>query len=358
MSQVALRAASMTATSGAGVRRRSARGQRRQAPLAPADIEDMMTGMIGFRRLAALLLSVLALLIGTTACATRPQSGEPPTPVNDPASAFPARVTIPGQEPVTLPEQPKRIVSLSPTVTETLYAIGAGKQVVAVDKYSNYPERAPQTRMSGLNVSADTIAGYRPDLVVAPDSSAELAKGLRAIDISVLLVPAASGLDAAYRQIELLGRATGHHEQAKELTGRMRSEIKEIVANTPEPQSSLSYYHEVSPNFYTATSRSFVGDVYGLFGLTNIADSAGGTFPQLSEEHIIQANPDLIFLADVKGGQVTAKSVAARPGWDSLTAVREEHVFELNDDIASRWGPRVVEFVRVISDAVTRVQKN
>nr|WP_114453542.1 ABC transporter substrate-binding protein [Halopolyspora algeriensis] len=313
--------------------------------------------MIGLRRLAALLLSAFALLIGTTACATRPQSGGSPTPGNDPASAFPVRVTAQGQEPVTLPEQPKRIVSLSPTATETLYAIGAGKQVVAVDKYSNHPERAPQTRMSGLNVTAGTIAEYKPDLVVAPDSSAELAKGLRAIDIATLLLPAASDLDAAYRQIELLGRATGHHDQARDLTGRMQAEITKIVADTPEPQRPLTYYHEVSPDFYTATSRSFVGSVYGLFGLSNIADKAEGTFPQLSEEHILRANPDLIFLADVKGTQVTAKSAAARPGWGTLTAVREGHVFELDDDIASRWGPRIVELVRAISDAVTRAQK-
>lgn len=317
-----------------------------------------MTGMIGLRRFPALLLATLALLIGTTACATRPEPGTPPAPPNDPASAFPARVTVPGQDPVTLPEQPKRIVSLSPTATETLYEIGAGDRVVAVDKYSNYPERAPQTRMSGLNVTAGSLAEYKPDLVVAPDSATELAKGLRAIDIPTLLTPAPSNLDTAYRQIEALGRATGHSDRARELTGRMQAEIKKIIADTPEPQRPLTYYHEVSPGYYTATSRSFVGSVYELFGLKNVADAAGGKFPQLSEERILQADPELVFLADVKGGQVTAESVAARPGWSTLTAVRRGHVFELNDDIASRWGPRVVELVQAVSDAVTRVRKS
>lgn len=316
-----------------------------------------MTGTTGFRRPAMLLLAVLALLVGATACATRPEPKDAPAPANDPASAFPIRVSVPGQEPVTLTEQPKRIVSLSPTATESLYAIGAGEQVVAVDKYSNYPEQAPQKNISGLTVTAATIAGYEPDLVIVPASSAKLAKGLRAIDVPVLLTPAAADLKGAYRQIELLGRATGHSDKARAVTDRMRTEIERIVANTPKPNKPLTYYHEVSPDFYTMTSRSFVGSVYELFALDNIADGARTKYTQLSEEHILQANPDLIFLADTKGAGVTAESVAARPGWNTLTAVREGHVFELNDDVASRWGPRVVDFVRSVGEAVTRVQQ-
>lgn len=316
-----------------------------------------MTGTTGFRRTAMLLLAVLALLVGATACATRPEPKDSPAPTNDPASAFPIRVTMPDQKPVTLAEQPKRIVSLSPTATEALYAIGAGEQVVAVDKYSNHPKRAPQKDMSGLNVTAATIAGYKPDLVIAPASSTKLAKGLRAIDIPILLTPSAPDLDAAYRQIDLLGQATGHSDEAHTLTGRMRSEIERIVAETPKPKQPLTYYHELSPSFYTMTSRSFVGSVYEQFSLTNIADGAKSKYTQLSEEHILQADPDLVFLADTKGAGVTAESVAARPGWNTLAAVREGHVYELNDDVASRWGPRVVDFVRSVSEAVKHAQQ-
>ncbi|MBA8825827.1 iron complex transport system substrate-binding protein [Saccharopolyspora lacisalsi] len=314
------------------------------------------TGTTRLRRLTALLTTVMALLVGVTACATRQQPDEPPAPGNDAASGFPTRVTIGDQEPVTLAEQPKRIVSLSPSATETLYAIGAGEQVVAVGKNSDHPERAPQTPMSALSVSTATVAGYEPDLVILPAGSTELAEGLRAVDVSVLPTPSASGLDAAYRQIEALGNATGHSDQARRTTRRMRSDIAEIVADTPKPSRPLSYYHEISPSFYTTTSRSFVGEVYGLFGLTNIADSAGGKFPQLSEEHILQADPDLIFMADTKSAGVTANAATARPGWGSLSAVRAGNVFELNDDVASRWGPRVVDFARAISKAVARAQ--
>ncbi|CAM04928.1 iron complex transport system substrate-binding protein [Saccharopolyspora erythraea NRRL 2338] len=312
--------------------------------------------MTGFRRLAALLLAALALLAGATACATRPPAADPPGPVDDPASAFPAKVQIPGQEPVTLPQQPKRIVSLSPTATETLYAVGAGDQVVAVDQFSDFPAQAPRTELSALNSDAAAIGGQNPDLVIAPDNATELAEGLRALDVPVLLTPAPASLDDAYRQIEVIGQATGHTKAAKDLAGRMRSDIERLVESTPKPPRPLTYYHEVSPDHYTATSQSFVGSVYARFGLINIADPAGGPFPQLSEEHIVQANPDLIFLADTKCCQVTAAAVAARPGWNALTAVREGRVVELDDDTAGRWGPRVVDLVRSISEAVKKTQ--
>ncbi|GAA2781549.1 ABC transporter substrate-binding protein [Saccharopolyspora taberi] len=311
--------------------------------------------MTGFRRLTALLLATLALL---AACATRPQPTEPPGPVDDPASAFPAKIELPGQEPVTLTQRPKRIVSLSPTATETLYAIGAGDKVVAVDQFSNFPPQAPRTELSALSADAAAVGGQNPDLVIAPDSATQLAEGLRAVDVPVLLTPAPTTLDEAYQQIEVIGQATGRGNAARDLTERMRGEIDKIVADTPRPPQPLSYFHEVSPDFYTSTSQSFVGSVYGKFGLSNVADPAGGQFPQLSEEQILQANPSLIFLADTKCCQVNAAAVAARPGWNTLTAVRDGHVVELDDDIAGRWGPRVVDFVRTISDAVTRTQQS
>ncbi|MGP4020218.1 ABC transporter substrate-binding protein [Saccharopolyspora sp. 5N708] len=312
--------------------------------------------MTGFRRLAALLLATLALLAGVTACATRPRS-ESTAPAEDPASAFPVKVELPGQPPVTLAQQPKRIVSLSPTATETLYAIGAGDQVVAVDEFSNFPPQAPRTDLSGLTADAATVGARTPDLVIAPDNAAQLADGLKTVNVPTLLTPSAATLDDAYRQIEVLGQATGHTKQAAQLVDRMRSDVDEIVRSTPKPPQPLSYYHEVSPDYYSATSQSFVGNVYGLFGLANIADPAGGKFPQLSGEHIVQANPNLIFVADAKCCQVNAAAVAARPGWDTLDAVRRGHIIELDDDVAGRWGPRVVDLVRAIGAGVAKAQQ-
>ncbi|SDP43204.1 iron complex transport system substrate-binding protein [Actinopolyspora xinjiangensis] len=312
-----------------------------------------MSRTIGFRRGVTMLLALVALLAGTTSCAQRSSPDEETGRGDDPASAFPVRVELPGQDPVTLPEQPKRIVSLSPTATEVLYEIGAGEQVVAVDEYSTYPERAPREDISALNVGASTVSEYRPDLVIAQAGSAgELAKGLRELDIPVLLTPSATDLRAAYEQMKALGRATGHGDEAADTVRRIRSEIDELVRQAPDPEGSLTYYHEVSPDHFTATSKSFVGSVYEKFGLDNIADSAGGKFPQLSEERILRADPDMIFLADTKTAGVSEQAVSNRPGWQTLTAVREGHVYELNEDVASRWGPRVVELARSISEAI------
>ncbi len=312
--------------------------------------------MTGFRRLPALLLTTLALVAGVTGCAQRPQPTEPPGPVQDPASSFPAKVSLPGQDSVTIAQQPKSIVSLSPTATETLFAIGAGEQVTAVDQSSTFPKEAPRTDINALNADAATVGSHDPDLVIAPESATDLVNGLKAVDVPVLVTPAAQNLEQAYRQIEVLGKATGHNTQAREVTDRMRGEINELVSKTPKPDRPLTYFHEVSPDFYTATSRSFVGSVYSKFGLVNIADQAQGDFPQLSGEEIVQANPDLVFLADTRCCGVTPESVADRPGWGSLGAVQNDRVVALNDDVAGRWGPRVVEMVRAVSNTVANSQ--
>ncbi|WP_308012522.1 ABC transporter substrate-binding protein [Saccharopolyspora sp. 6T] len=318
---------------------------------------DHEDAMLGFRRLPALLLTVLGLLFAGTACATRTPSPAPEAPVEDPAAAFPAKIALDGQEPITLPQQPKHIVSLSPTATESLYAIGAGDQVEAADRSSSFPADAPRTELNALSSDAAAVAGHDPDLVIAPDGAGKLVEGLRELEIPVLVTPAATSLDDAYAQIETLGQATGHSRQARDVTARMRADIAKIVADTPKAPEPLTYFHELSPDFYTATSRSFIGDVYGLFGLRNIADDAEGEYPQLAQERIVQADPDLIFLADSKCCGATADAVAARPGWDTLTAVRERRVVTLDEDVAGRWGPRVVDLVRAISDSVSRAQR-
>ena len=175
--------------------------------------------------------------------------------------------------------------------------------------------------------------------------------------VPVLLTPSAASLEDAYQQIQVIGQATGHGNQAGAMVQRMRTDIADIVAKTPKPPQPMTYFHEVSPDLYTATAQSFVGNVYSLFGMVNIADPAGGPFPQLSQEHVVQANPNLIFAADTKCCGVNAAAIAARPGWHSIDAVKRNHVVELDDDLAGRWGPRVVDLVRAISDAVGKAQR-
>ncbi len=303
-----------------------------------------------------LLISLLTTTVLLAACGEEDPTPTPSQSTED-GSAYPVTVEGPLGE-VTLEARPERIVSLSPTATEMLFAIGAGDQVVAVDDQSTYPEEAPRTDLSGFTPNAEAVAGYEPDLVVISGDANNLVASLEQLQIPVYQAPAAMVLEDTYLQIEQLGELTGHPEEATDLIEQMRADIDELVAGIPEWDEAPTYYHELDPTFYSVTSNTFLGELYGLFGLENIADAASegdadnGGYPQLSAEYIIEADPDLIFLADTVCCQQTAETVAARPGWDGISAVQNGNVVELNDDIASRWGPRVVDLLEVIADAV------
>jgi iron complex transport system substrate-binding protein len=258
-------------------------------------------------------------------------------------------------QPATAARPPQRIVSLSPTATESLFAIGAGKQVIAVDDQSDYPKRAPRTSLSGFTPNVEAIASYRPDLVVLHGDANDVVAGLRRLGIRVLVLPAAKNLTAAYGQIKQLGAVTGHKRAALAVVNRMKTTIKRALASTPKRR--LSVYHELTPDFYSATSRTFIGGIYKLFGLRNIADAADSTgsgYPQLSAEYIVSSNPSVIVLADSRCCGQTPSSVGKRPGWSGVAAVRTGSVVAVDDSVASRWGPRIVQFVQAVAKVLRK----
>ncbi|HKS99071.1 MAG TPA: ABC transporter substrate-binding protein [Rugosimonospora sp.] len=270
-----------------------------------------------------------------------------------PAVAFP--VTVGG---VTLPQRPSRIVSLSPTATEMLFVIGAGSQIAAVDDQSDYPATAPRSKLSGFKPSAEAIAAKNPDLVVISDDVEKIKEQLASLKIPVYQAPAAKTLDDSYTQLTNLGALTGHAHQAATEVAREKSAIDQAVAQVPKRTTALRYYYELDPTFYSATSKTFIGSLLGQLGLQNIADPAdkqGSGYPQLSAESIVKANPDLVFLADTKCCGQSAATVARRPGWSGVTAVQKHQVVALDDAVASRWGPRVVDLVQTVAAAVGKV---
>ena len=301
------------------------------------------------QKLAAALTAVVAAAALAAACA-----GARSTTAAAPKQPFPVTVTAANGK-VTIRHRPVRIVSLSPTATESLFAIGAGAQVVAVDDQSDYPKRAPRTSLSGYTPNVEAIAGYRPDLVVLAGDANDVVAGLRKLGIRVLLQPAAKNLADAYAEIRQLGAITGHKKNAAALVKRMQKAIAKAVKSVPKRR--LSVYHELEPDLYSATSRTFIGKIYKLFGLRNIADaadSAGTGYPKLSAEYIVSANPDVIVLADTRCCGATAASVAKRPGWSGIAAVQTGSVVGVDDSVASRWGPRIVDFVRAIGKVLKR----
>jgi iron complex transport system substrate-binding protein len=269
-----------------------------------------------------------------------------------------------GNGAVTIKSAPARIVSLSSTATEDLYAVGAGPQVVAVDQYSNYPAGVPKTGLSGLTPNIEAIAKYNPSLVIASQNSGGLVTGLAKLGVPVLIEPAVATIPAVYAQIGQIGQVTGHATQAASVVAGMKTQIAAAVRQAGSGHAGLTYYWELSANpFYSATSTTFIGQVVALFGLKNIADAASkpadGGYPELSQEYIVTAKPQVIFLADNQasdGGQAPAV-VAKRPGWSGIPAVRDNEVIGLNDDVASRWGPRLPELVAEIAQAVKQASK-
>jgi len=259
-----------------------------------------------------------------------------------------------GSAPASHAAFPHRIVSLSPTATESLFAIGAGAQVIAADSQSDYPKDAPKTSLSAFTPNVEAIAAYKPDLVIISYDPGGVVASLEKLKVRVVLQGAAADLGQAYGQIIQLGKLTGHAAKAKALVTSMRAKIARIVAAAPH-DPSLSVYHELEPDLYSATSHTFIGKIYALFGLKNIADAAdktGSGYPQLSNEYIVAANPSLIVLADTVCCGQTPQSVAARPGWSTISAVRHHAIVRINDSIASRWGPRIVNFVRAVASAL------
>lgn len=301
-------------------------------------------------RKGALLLVALSLVLvscrGSASEPTLPPSSTPEV------SAFPVSVET-DLGTVSIETQPSRIVSLSATGTEMLYALGAGSDVVATDLTSNFPEEAVATaKLDSFNFNAEEVAVLDPDLVILAFDFQGEGEALAALGIPFLLLGPPADLDGALSQLLSVGAATGRGEEAEVMVADLRAEVDAIVA-AAAPVRDVTIYHEVDETLYSATSESFIGNLYQRLGLTNIADrvDASGAFPQLSAEFIVAQDPEFIFLADANFG-VTTESVVGRPGWETITAVVDGNIVPLDGDIAGRWGPRTVDLMRSILDAV------
>jgi len=315
------------------------------------------------RRLVVAAATILSLSLITAACGSdesAPETGpiSAPAPGPESSSGFPITIDVYGT-PFTVASRPERIISLSPSSTEGLFAVGAGPQVIAVDEFSDFPAEAPTTDLSGFTPNVEAIVQLDPDLVIVSYDPGALVASLAATGIPVLVLDAAVDLEDALQQLRILGAVTGNGDTAATLIAELELRIAAALAAAPVLEAPLTYFHELDDTLYTVTSSTFVGSVYGLLGLVNIADAAdpdGASFgyPQLSAEFLLLADPDLVFLADSRCCGEDATTFAARPGFDGLSAVKTGSVVVLNDDVASRWGPRIVEFLEQVSAAVAR----
>jgi len=255
-----------------------------------------------------------------------------------------------------IPAAPQRIVSASASHTEILYALGVGEWIVATDQFSDFPpEAGATTKLDAFNLGVESVAAFTPDLVVLSYDPGDLCAGLAALGIPTLLFAPPLTLEDVYGQMRALGAATGLEAEAGALVAGIEGEVARLVAAVPPRETPLTYYYELDPTLYSLTSATFVGGLFGLLGMHNIADAAdpaGTGFPQLSAEFVLAADPDFIFLADTRCCGQSASTLAERPGWASLAAVAEGRVVPLDDDVASRWGPRLVDLLAAVAGAI------
>jgi len=263
------------------------------------------------------------------------------------------------QSATAAPHTPTRIVSLSPSATEDLFAIGAGKSVIAVDSLSNFPASAPISKLDAFSPNVEAIAQYKPDLVIL-QSSATKAKSVKSalekLKIKVFFEVTPSDINGAYAELSALGAATGNAAKAGKVIAGMKSAIAKAIAQGRR-KISLPIFHEVDNTLYSATSKTFIGRVYADFNTVNIADAADTAdsygYPQLTNEYILKTNPAVIFLGDAE----PIANVTGRAGWNAIDAVANNRIIELPTDIPSRWGPRLVDFYQFVAKSLSTIKQ-
>ncbi|WNS80248.1 ABC transporter substrate-binding protein [Domibacillus sp. DTU_2020_1001157_1_SI_ALB_TIR_016] len=280
---------------------------------------------------------------------------------NEPAketAAFPVTVTGADNQKVEIEAAPKRIVTLAPSNTEIVYELGLGEEVVGVSDNDTYPEDVKnKEKVGGMEFNVEKIISLKPDLVLAHDSAGAAAETgiqqLRDAGIDVLVINNAASIDEMYQSFELIGEATG-------TTAEAETEVKELkagFADLEEKASSIkeenekSVFFEVDPTLYTAGNGTFLNEIFDMLHINNtMADQEG--WPQVTEEAVIEKNPDVILLN--YGGYVenAVNGVLKREGWSNVNAVKNKEVFEVNADLTSRTGPRLVEGAEAIAEAV------
>lgn len=254
-----------------------------------------------------------------------------------------------GQE-FRLEKAAQRIISLAPSNTEILYAVGAGKQVVGREDFSNYPEEAkslPSVGGSMGKYSLEEIAKLQPDLILAsPLTAAEVVQSLKTITPSVFVLPNPKDMEGLFTNLTTVGTLTGHKAEADKLVSELRARVKAVQEKIAPLSYAPKVFYELDATEpakpYTAGPGSFVDMLIGMAGGYNIGKSLQGEWAQISQEALIVENPEIIVLGDSPYG-ITPESVAARPGWDQINAVKNGRVLAFNDDLVSRPGPRMVQ---------------
>ncbi len=272
------------------------------------------------------------------------------------APAAPAAMTDGLGREVKLSAVPQRIVSLAPSNTEILFAVGAGGQVVGRDDFSDYPEAAkalPAAGGSMGNYNYETIVSLKPDLVLMTGiHTPEQVKALEDLGITVYYLPNPVSLDDLFVNIETVGKLTGRSAEAEKLNAELRGRLKAVNDKLAGVTDKPSVFYELDGSEpskpWTAGGGTFLSQLISMAGGVNIGDQMPEMYGQMSLEALLVADPQVILLGDAAYG-VTPEQVAVRAGWEALTAVRSNRILTFDDNLVSRPGPRLIEGLEVLA---------
>lgn len=294
------------------------------------------------------MMLAAALAVAAGACGGGSKAA-PSTATAAPQSAFPLTIDESDGQRLTLSQAPRRIVSLSAHATDIMCAIGAGDQLVAVEKYANCPAGGQgKPELDAFEPNLEAIASYQPDLVYVSSDTGSVVEALRRTGTNVLYLKLPSSVAEVMSQIELFGRATGHAGEAASVERGLQDRIDAVKGKLADVTAGPRVFHEVDSTYYTASPSSFIGDFYTILKADNIAAGAADEYPQLSAEVIVQRNPDVIVLADEAAG-VTAESVAARPGWEAISAVKSHRICTIDASLISQPGTKIADALEALA---------
>ena len=297
---------------------------------------------------ALLMLAVSCAVTGTPAPSSTPQPSASAL-----VAAFPATLTDFQNRPVSIPKRPERVVSIGPSITEFLFALGAGPRVVGVDDFSDEPAAAAQLeKVGGIKVNFEKIVSLKPDLVLIVKFSDGTIEKLASAGLLVLVVDPQSAGDVARTAI-LLGRAVG--SDGETMARDIQKNVDDVRSKTASATTKPRVYHEIDASdptkIFTVGPGSYIHDLIDIAGGVNIAAKATSAYPQLSAEEILRSDPEIIVLA---AADYSAKpdQVAARAGWSAISAVKNKRIVTIAPNLINRPGPRVGEAAQAYAKLV------
>jgi iron complex transport system substrate-binding protein len=311
---------------------------------------------ITMKRSIFLISLVVMLVLAISACAAPTATAQPTTQPTAIPTQGPLEFTDGLGRTVTFALTPQRIVSLAPSATEILYAVGADAQMVGRDSFSNFPEEATALADVGGSMgsySYEVVTSLNPDLVVAAEiNTPEQVKALEDLGLTVYYIGNPASLEDLYSILQTLGQITGHAETASALVDSLKTRVDTVTAKTAAVKTTPLVFYELDGSEpskpWTAGPGTFIDLLITKAGGRNVGSVLSGSWAQISAEELLLQNPQIILLGDAAYG-TTPEQVASRAGWNTIDAVINGKVFAFNDDLVSRPGPRLVDALEELS---------